>query len=180
MKLRHLKALFIVLLFVSVCDAEQIKMRKVPLKAYNETLSLDLLISSNHDPASGYYSINKEGVPDGPFKIESKSSGYDKQVETNYSFVTAVAGKFKNGKKDGSWKYEYVYDDGVDLYESHNIEIEYQNDKCIRSSFEGVIGYTMPKTKHEFKNQEYCTPEAIRNKAWEIWRAEFEKTQKGK
>ena len=130
---------------------------------------------TNNDIGTGYYSINEKGILDGPFQIEADRSGYEKQVEANYSFVTAVVGNFKNGNKDGTWKYQYVYDDGIDLYESHKIEIEYKDDKCIGSSFEGVFGYIMPKTKHQFKSQQYCAPEAIRNKAWDIW-----KTQQGK
>lgn len=180
MIIRHIKnALFIIFLLASISNADQIKFRDKPLNSYNDKLSLNLMMKGN-EIGTGYYSTDDKGVVDGPIQIESNKSGYDKQVETNYSFVTAVAGNFKNGMKDGRWEYRYVYDDGIDLYESHKIEIEYQNDKCIRSSFEGVIGYTMPKTKHEFTSQQYCTPEAIRNRAWEIWNTEFKKEQDGK
>jgi hypothetical protein len=168
-------ALFIIFLLASISEAGQINFKKQPLKPYNDKLSLNLMMSGN-EKGTGYYSTDEKGTLDGPLQIESKRSGYDKQVETNYSFETAVAGNFKDGMKDGIWEYQYVYDDGVDLYEAHKIEIEYKDHKCIRSSFEGVIGYTMPKTRHTFESQQYCTPQAIRNRAWEIWRAEFEKS----
>jgi hypothetical protein len=180
MIIRHINtALFIVLLLASISNAGQVKLREEPLKPYNEKLSLNLMMSGD-EIGSGYYSTNEEGILDGPIRIESNRSGYDKQVDANYSFVTAVSGNVKNGKKDGTWKYKYIYDDGIDLYESHQIEIFYQNDKCIRSNFEGVFGYIMPKTKHEFKSQKYCTPESIRNKAWDLWRTDFEKTKSSK
>ena len=172
-------ALLFVFLLATVCQAEQLRFKETPLKTYNEKLSLNLMMSGN-EIGTGFYSVTEEGALDGPLDIESKRSGYDKQIETRYSFVTAVTGNFKNGKKDGTWKYQYVYDDGVDLYENHKIEIEYKNDKCIRSSFDGVIGYIMPKTRHEFESQQYCTPEAIRGRAWEIWNTEFRKKQEGK
>lgn len=178
MIIRHINnALFIIFLLASISNADQVKFREKPLKPYNDKLSLNLMMKGN-EICTGYYSTNDKGVLDGPIQIESNESGYDKQVEANYSFVTAVAGNFKNGKKDGKWKYQYVYDDGVDLYESHKIEIEYKNDKCIRSSFEGVIGYTMPQRRHEFERQQYCTPETIRDRALEIWNGEFKKTGK--
>ena len=180
MIIRHIyKALFIICLLSNVCGAEQVRFSQAPLKTYNEKLSLNLMMTNN-DIGTGYYSLNEKGILDGPFQIEADRSGYDKQVEATYSFATAVAGNYKDGKKDGRWKYRYVYNDGVDLYEKLKIEIDYKNNKCIRSSFEGTIGYTMPKTRHEFENQQYCTPEAIRNRAWEIWSVEFEKTNKSK
>jgi hypothetical protein len=180
MIIRHIKiALFIIFLLASTSNAGQVILREELLKAYNDKLSLNLMMSGN-EIGTGYYSTDKRGILDGPIHIESEKSGYDKQVGAKYLFVTAVTGNFKNGKKNGRWKYKYVYDDGIDLYESHKIEILYQNDKCIQSSFEGVIGYTMPKTRHEFKDQQYCTPEAIRNRAWEVWRTEFDKSQRGK
>jgi|MudIll2142460700_1097286.scaffolds.fasta_scaffold03773_6 hypothetical protein len=172
-------AMLFIFLLASVCHAEQVKFKEAPLKTYNDKLSLYLMMSGN-EIGTGFYSISEEGVLDGSFHIESNKSGYNKELETNYSFVTAVTGTFKDGKKDGSWKYKYIYDDGVDLYESHEIEILYKNNVCIRSSFNGVIGHIMPKTKHEFESQQYCTPKAIRNKVWAIWRAEFEKAQQGK
>jgi hypothetical protein len=171
-------ALLLILLLAGISNACQVKLRGELLKPYNDKLALNLMLEGN-ERGTGYYSTNEKGMLDGPIQIESKRSGHDKQVETNYSFESSVSGNFKAGMKDGTWKYQYLYDDGVDLYEKHEIVIVYKNNKCIRSSFAGVFGYIMPRSRYEFDSQQYCTPQEVRNRAWEIWKTEYEKSKKG-
>lgn len=168
----------ILLTLTSATGAEEVRLKGVRLDKYNEKLSLNMIISTHEGKGTGYYSVNKGGVLDGPFRLEADKSGYERQVDATYSFRSAVVGFFKNGAKDGIWKYQYRYDDGIDLYENHVIEVTYDENKCVESAFRGHMGYIMPVTEYVFHDEQYCTPETIRRRAWQLWSEAYKKTEK--
>jgi len=162
------------ILAASNCYAAKVEIKNESFDKFNSLLSLELSSRLN-DPATGFYTTNKNGELDGAFHIKADVSGYDKIMDTHYAFKKIVKGEYKAGKKNSLWLYEIVFDDGVDYFESYTINIKYKFGECLESNFEGIIGHIMPKTKHTFIDKELCTPTAIINKAQELWSIEFEK-----
>ncbi|MDH4100469.1 MAG: hypothetical protein OEV28_07830 [Nitrospirota bacterium] len=168
----------IFLVLVSATGAEEVRLEGVPLDEYNAKLSLNMIISTHEGKGTGYYSVNKDGLLDGPFRLEARESGYEQQVDASYSFHSTVGGRFKKGSKDSVWKYQYRYDDGIDLYEDHVIEVVYEENKCMESVFRGRMGYVMPVTEYVFHDERFCTPEAIRSRAWQLWSEVYQEHKK--
>lgn len=124
---------------------------------------------------SGFYNENDNQELDGQFFVERLNEGYSEDLEVNYKFLDRVSGQYSSNEKNGIWVYEHTWNDGVDIYESHTMKIEYKNNVCISSEFTGAIGHIMPVTTHEFANAQYCTPQKIRARAYELWVQEYER-----
>lgn len=169
-----------ILLFLATffAYAETVQISSGLYEKYNDLLSLELDTFGKEEKVTGHYTINAENELDGSFELYSENSGVSEEFETEYEFVKNSFGRFSRNVKTGLWKYEYAYNDGVDMYEKHTITILFENGKCISSTFEGQMGHIMPMTKHSFNNPELCTSKAIRNKAWELWGIEFERRKK--
>ena len=144
---------------------------------YNSLFRLELDVLEE-EKVSGYYSTNEKNELDGDFELLSDSSGISEEFETKYEFTNNSFGQFSKNQKTGLWKYEYVYNDGVDMYEKHTITISFKDGDCLASTFSGQIGYIMPFTEHNFKNQKLCSAKAVREKAWELWGLEYERRKK--
>jgi hypothetical protein len=168
------RTVLILLVASSQCVAATTSFENRPFSEISSQLRL-LIPTHMNTTVSGFYNQNANQELDGEFLVERHDEGYSEDLETNYKFLDRVKGQYSNNEKNGTWVYEHTWDDGIDVHESHTIKIEYQNNVCIRSQFTGAIGHIMPITTHEFGNAQYCTPQKIRARAYELWGIEYER-----
>ncbi|MGL5335262.1 MAG: hypothetical protein ACRC9R_03810 [Enterovibrio sp.] len=164
------------LIFLAACSQqtfnEQTKktvhLKNADFHKINKQLDLQLTREPMKN-ANGYYSVRKKEL-DGLFEIVEENVGNNKQLDSYYQFKNKIQGSYSKGKKTGTWRYSFVYDDGMEQFERHEITIKYdQNGKCIESHFDGIIDQKMPAASHTFRSALLCSPAQIRNKALEIW-----------
>ena len=165
------------LLVSNVAQAEIVQFTDEPYTKIISILHLNLPPVEGRK-ASGYYTRDAAGVLDGAFDIKHHEQGHIDLFETDFEILSRARGSFAEGTKSGTWIYDYVYDDGVDVFEQHTITITYKDGNCAGSTFDGSIGHIMSKTKHSFTDSGLCTPEAVRLKAYELWGAEYERRER--
>ena len=176
MIIKRLLALFPLIMlsvYSSVAFSKVIKIQEANYRIINEKLALHLELEPLKK-ATGFYSMDKEKLH-GDFDLGEEYTGHDEQQNAFYLYKNKVKGSYVYGKKEGAWHYSYVFDDGLDMFERHDITIHYKNGKCTKSQFDGVIGHKMPITKHDFSDPSLCTPSKIREKAWQIWSEQYDK-----
>mgnify|MGYP001765630505 CR=1 FL=1 len=170
-------ALLLLILATNRAAAEVIRFKDMPYEALNSLLHLDLSRGADWK-ASGFYSINESGALDGPFDARYEVKGHDDELNADYHFKQDVYGSFQAGTEIGVWRYEFVYDDGIDYFQDHTITITHNAKSCSQSTFDGRIGYLMPQTRHVFTKPALCTPDAVLNEAHVLWKLEYENQRK--
>lgn len=156
-----------VLLLVVSCSYT-VKIQDTPLNEINSQLSLNWLPTETN-PMAGFYTIDGDNVPDGPFSLSSVTRQPHKSDTSGELFSLNVTGFFEEGRKTGEWRYDYQYDNGNVLYENYRMTMRYENDTCTESSFRGVIGRNMPIQEHRFYQKAVCNPMQLRERIMDLW-----------
>lgn len=164
------------LIFLAACSQQSLNeqtkktvyLKNADFHKINKQLDLQLTREPMKN-ANGYFSVKKRELH-GLFEVVEDQVGHNKQIDSYYQFKNKVQGSFSKGKKSGNWRYSFIYDDGTNLFERHEITILYnQNGQCVESHFDGIIGHKMPAASHTFRSSALCSPAQIRDKALEIW-----------
>ena len=150
-----------------------VRIQGADFNTLNQQLSLQLE-QGILDKAKGFYRT-EQGMLHGNFDLGEEYTGHDVEQNAFYLYRNKVKGSFNKGRKHGVWQYSFVSDDGMEIFERHEITIHYKNGHCIKGHFKGVIGHLMPITQHNFSNLRLCSPLHIREQAWLIWSEHYQK-----
>jgi hypothetical protein len=129
---------------------------------------------------NGYYHLTTTKVGDEILDGEFQFIHFDSIAMYDNSMIRIskieYSGTFINGKKNGKFTERFLIDDGVDLYSKWIVSLEYENDNCKSALFKGIFGYIMKETIYKFNQLDNCTFQSVVDKASELWKDEYEKS----
>ncbi|MEM9832908.1 MAG: hypothetical protein AAF944_19910 [Bacteroidota bacterium] len=96
------------------------------------------------------------------------------EVDNMYS-VSRIeySGKFVDGEKQGEFKEDLYFTDGVDLYSEWKVTINFNDNECTSGRYEGATGHAMPDTLLVYQSLDSCTFDYIANRAWKDWQSHY-------
>jgi hypothetical protein len=144
--------------------------------------------SKFNEKYSGYYSFENdsqgEKVLSGYFEFfySDSSMFYDpttKEYDSTWISISKIkyCGTFIDGTKNGTFKEELLFDDGVDIYSKWTVSLKFENDSCTKGTFTGALGHIMPISTYIFEKVDSYTFQSVVDKANEQWIKEFNKKE---
>jgi hypothetical protein len=151
---------------ISTSDAERVIGLKLSQNEYKEF--------------SGYYHYyrdkSKKEVLNGSYELQFLSESKETNEDPAFINKIVVKGNYVNGKLVGNVEKYSLYDDGVDIFYEYTVILNFDSiyHQCAYTSFDGKIGFIMPRSKYEEQYPRVTSFQYIIDVAWDKWGKEFD------